>query len=230
MIHSPTFYRSLVRPLLFALPPERAQAVADLALRYPWPWNALASAFEVKNDRLAIELAGMRLSNPVGLAAGYDKSCELLPALASLGFGYVSCGTVVVHPQPGNPRPRVFRDRERESLVNSLGFPSKGLEYAVERLQRGGRHEDRPVIGSVSGVTIDDVAKCHRRIEPLVDGVELNISSPNTSGLRVFQEPPALSELLDRFERRQDEAALREAPTIRLGEALRVPRACNVAG
>ncbi len=199
MIHSPAFYRSLVRPLLFALPPERAQAVADLALRYPRPWKALGGVFEVKNDRLAVELAGMKLSNPVGLAAGYDKNCDLLPGLAHLGFGYVSCGTVVALPQPGNPRPRVFRDREREALVNSLGFPSKGLEYAVERLGSGGRHEDRPVIGSVSGVTIDDVAGCHRRIEPLVDGVELNISSPNTSGLRVFQEPPALSELLGRL-------------------------------
>ena len=199
MIHSPAFYRSVVRPLLFALPPERAQSVADLALRYPRPWKALAGMFEVRDDRLAVELAGMKLANPIGLAAGYDKSCELLPALASLGFGYVSCGTVVALPQPGNPQPRLVRDRKRESLVNSLGFPSKGLDYAVERLRSGERHESLPVIGSVSGVVLDDVLRCHRRIEPLVDAVELNISSPNTSGLRVFQEPPALSELLDRL-------------------------------
>ena len=199
MIHSPAFYRSVVRPLLFALPPERAQSVADLALRYPRPWKALAGMFEVRDDRLAVELAGMKLANPIGLAAGYDKSCELLPALASLGFGYVSCGTVVALPQPGNPRPRVLRDKKREALINSLGFPSKGLDYAVERLQSGGRPAGIPVIGSISGVVLDDVLRCHRGIEPLVDAVELNISSPNTSGLRVFQEPPALSELLGRL-------------------------------
>ena len=199
LIHNPTFYRSVVRPLLFTLPPERAQSVADVTLRFPWLWKALAGRLTVRDDRLAVDLASMKLANPVGLAAGYDKNCDLLPGLAHLGFGYVSCGTVVALPQPGSPRPRVIRDRRRESLVNSLGFPSKGLDYAVERLRAGGRPDGPPVIGSVSGVTLDDVLRCHRSIEPLVDAVEVNISSPNTSGLRVFQEAPTLSELLGRL-------------------------------
>ena len=199
MIHSPAFYRSVIRPLLFALPPERAQSVADLTFRYPRLWKALAGMFEVRDERLAVKLAGLTLANPIGLAAGYDKSCDMLPALASLGFGYVSCGTVVALPQPGNPAPRLFRDKKRESLINSLGFPSKGLDYAAERLRSGNRRDGSPVIGSVSGVAIDNVLRCHRAIEPLADAIELNISSPNTSGLRVFQEPPALSELLGRL-------------------------------
>ena len=220
LIHSQAFYRSLVRPLLFTLPPERAQSVADLALRYPRPWKALAGMFEVRDDRLAVELAGMKLANPVGLAAGYDKNCEVLPALASLGFGYVSCGTVVALPQPGNPQPRVLRDKNRESLINSLGFPSKGLDYAVERLQPGGRPSSVPVIGSVSGVILDDVLRCHRGIEALVDAVELNISSPNTSGLRVFQEPPALSELLGRLNEDRKRPLLVKLPPYDVGGEL----------
>ena len=225
MIYSPAFYRSFIRPLLFALPPERAQSVADLALRYPGPWKALAGMFEVRDERLAVDLAGMQLANPIGLAAGYDKSCDMLPALTSLGFGYVSCGTVVALPQPGNPRPRLFRDKKRESLINSLGFPSKGLDYAKKRLRSGNRRDGPPVIGSVSGVTIDNVLRCQRAIEPLVDAIELNISSPNTSGLRVFQDPPALSELLGRLNDGRKRPLFVKLPPYDTGGKLSEPRA-----
>ena len=199
MIQSPAFYRSVVRPLLFALPPERAQSVAEFALRRSWLWGALAWAFKTRDGRLAVDLAGLTLDNPVGLAAGYDKDCEMLPALAALGFGYVSGGTVIESPQPGNPSPRVLRETKNESLINSLGFPSRGLDYAVRRLESGGRPSGVRVFGSISGVSFYDVFRCHRSLEPLVDAVELNISSPNTAGLRIFQEPPVLSELLGRL-------------------------------
>ncbi len=236
MIQSPAFYRSVVRPLLFALPPERAQSVADFGFRRPWLWRALGRSSGEWDERLAVDLAGMKLRNPVGLAAGYDKNFDMLPALASLGFGYVLGGTVVARPQSGNPSPRVIRDRRRESLINSLGFPSRGLDYAIERLESGGRPSGVPVFGSVSGVAVGDVVRCHEGLQPLVDAVELNISSPNTAGLRVFQEPGALSELLGRindgrskplfvklppYDAGDDGSELRERVLALVGECLR---------
>ena len=191
---------SLIRPLLFALTPEVAQRVAELALSRTGIWRALAPVFRVDSPRLATDLCGLKLRNPVGLAAGYDKDCEFLPSMAALGFGYVTGGTVMARPQPGNPKPRVFRYARDQSLINALGFPSLGLERAASTLQRARGDIGRaPMIVSVSGVTVEDIVLCHRRLEPLVDAVEVNISSPNTSGLRVFQERDALADLLGRL-------------------------------
>ena len=193
-------YRSLIRPLLFSLPPERAQHLAELALM-PWfLWRAVSPALRVHDRRLKVDLAGLKLKNPVGLAAGYDKDCRFLPSLAALGFGYLVGGTVTESPQPGNPRPRLLRRVREESLINALGFPSKGLDFAVRRLERARKALGQtPVIASVAGVTVEEMVRCHRRLEPLADAVEVNISSPNTAGLRVFQEPVALAELLERL-------------------------------
>ena len=146
---------------------------------------------------LTTTLAGMELRSPVGLAAGYDKNCEFLPSLAALGFGYVTGGTVTPTAQPGNPRPRVVRYREQESLVNALGFPGHGVDRAVVRLRATGGSSAAPVVASVAGATLDQIVACHRRIEPLVSALEINISSPNTEGLRVFHERTVLAELLE---------------------------------
>lgn len=200
LVIRPEAYSLLLRPLLFSLPPERAQKVADLALKQRPIWRALSPLFQVRDARLEVELSGIRLKSPVGLAAGYDKDCELLPSLARLGFGYLVGGTVVESPRPGNPRPRIVRYTREQSLVNALGFPSRGLEYAARRLERA-RQEcgDTRIFVSVSGVSEDEVLRCHGRLEPLADAVEVNISSPNTAGLRVFHEPKALGGLLARL-------------------------------
>jgi dihydroorotate dehydrogenase len=200
LVLNPDAYKLLIRPLLFNLPPETAQGVADSILKQPLLWRALSPLLRMESARLEVELAGMRLENPVGLAAGYDKDCQLLSSLSALGFGYVTAGTVTEMPRPGNPRPRILRYSQDESLVNALGFPSKGLEFAASQLEQA-RYEtgSTPVVVSVSGVTADEIVRCHRRLEPLANAVELNISSPNTLGLRVFQEPNALSELLARI-------------------------------
>jgi dihydroorotate dehydrogenase len=190
-------YRWVLRPLLFRLPPETAQKTADLALSLKTPWRLLASAFEVRNGRLFVELCDVMLENPVGLAAGYDKNCKLIPSLSRLGFGYLTVGTVTEFPRPGNAKPRLVRLAKDESLINGLGFPGNGLEAAVASLERaqdaiGGTL----VVVSVTGATVDEFVRCHHRLEPLADAIELNISSPNTEGLRVFQEPDALKELI----------------------------------
>ena len=191
-------YANLVRPLLFTLPAETAQKVAEKALRRPFVWRLLRPGFQIRDRRLASTLCGIPLSNPIGLAAGFDKDCEMIPALASLGFGYITVGTVTAHARPGNPKPRLFRDARKSSLVNAMGFPSKGLVPAARRLElHRSAGSSVPIVVSISGVTVEEIVRCHRRLEALADAVEVNISSPNTAGLRVFHEPDALSGLLD---------------------------------
>ena len=118
-------YRLLLRPLLFRLPPETAHKLAMLALKRRLAWRALAPALRVRDDRLKVEFCGLRMRNPIGIAAGFDKDCDMLPSLSSLGFGYLVVGTVTEDPRPGNPRPRLIRYVAEESLINSLGFPAK---------------------------------------------------------------------------------------------------------
>lgn len=194
----PKTYESLLRPLLFTLPPEQAQKVADGALRL-WPlWKAASQVGGFTSPRVETSVGGLALRNPVGLAAGYDKNCELLPGLAALGFGYVTCGTVTLEPRPGNPGPRLLRDESRHALINALGFPGLGLAAAAERVARDRKLVgDTPIVVSVSGAGIEDIAACHSAMQPLADAIEVNISSPNTANLRVFHYPDVLGELLD---------------------------------
>ena len=135
------------------------------------------------------------MRNPVGLAAGLDKHCASLDSLATLGFGYVVGGTVTAQPRPGNPKPRVLRLTGRESVINALGFPGDGLDAALARLERLRRMPAR-VLVSIAALDEQETAECVARLQPLVDGVEVNISSPNTAGLRRYQEPEALRGLL----------------------------------
>ena len=191
-------YRLLIRPLLFRLEPETAQGVADRALRIQPLWRALSRALRVENGKLFVDLCGITLENPVGLAAGFDKGCELLPSLAKLGFGYLTAGTVTEAPRNGNAKPRVFRMVEQESLINALGFPGPGLEAAAAQLELAQDALSGTFLAvSVSG-TSEEIVRCHRRLEPLSDAIEVNISSPNTTGLRVFHEAPALGKLIER--------------------------------
>ena len=191
-------YRRMVRPLLFRLPPEAAQRAADLALGWEGVWTALASGLRVDAPRLETEWCGMKLQNPVGLAAGFDKDCRRLPSLAALGFGYVVCGTVTLGPRSGNPKPRMVRLTAEESLLNAMGFPSKGLDTAAAHIEPArNRMSGTPLVASISGTEADDVVRCHRRLDRLTDAIEVNISSPNTAGLRVFHQHHPLRELLD---------------------------------
>ena len=194
----PDAYRLLLRPLLFRLPPETAQALADFVLQREWLWRAVSPALRLRNPRLKTHLAGIELENPVGLAAGYDKDCRFLPSMAALGFGYVTGGTVTEAPRDGNSRPRVLRVVRERGLINALGFPGKGLDATSRRLQHSRRSARTPRVISVSGTTADEIVRCHHRLEPFAAAIEINISSPNTAGLRVFQEADALSDLLGR--------------------------------
>ena len=188
-------YTGLIRPLLFTLPPERAQKLAEAALRMAALWKAARPFLQLRDERLRCEIAGIPLPNPVGLAAGYDKDGRLTGGLANLGFGYLVIGTVVADPRDSSPRPRLVRDPGTGALVNSLGFPSQGLDRVLLNLRRASTG-GIPLLASISGLSVEEFSRCYRSLQPLASGVELNISSPNTEGIRVFQEPEKLEELL----------------------------------
>ncbi len=153
------------------------------------------------------------MKNPIGLAAGFDKDCEYLPSLGSLGFSYLTCGTVTEAPGTGNPLPRVFCNPRDESIINSYGFPNKGVEHAAQQLRQAQPLlNGTPVVASVSGVAADEILRCHQRLEPLVSAVEVNISSPNTLGLRIFQQPDTLRQLLSSLNDRRSKPLFIKLP------------------
>jgi dihydroorotate dehydrogenase len=200
-------YERLVRPLLFSLDPETAHHLAigalrrashvDLALR------ALKSFQPVPKPRTVF---GITFPNPVGLAAGFDKNGVALPAWAALGFGFAELGTVTARAQPGNPRPRIFRFPRERALINRLGFNNDGAYVVAERLRRLRERGDWPLIpiginiGKSKMTPIEDVAADYvysfRKLREFADYIVLNVSSPNTPGLRELQDRQSLAQLL----------------------------------
>jgi dihydroorotate dehydrogenase subfamily 2 len=168
-------YRSLLRPVLFQLSAERAHELAVLALRQPAPWRLIGAT--PSDPRLETKVGGLRLANPVGLAAGFDKNLRFLDALGLLGFGYVVGGSVTAQPRAGNPRPRVGRYSDRQSLVNAMGLPNRGAAAARRSLEKLLR--TAPYVISVWGERADEVVAAFEAVAPLADGIELNVSCPN---------------------------------------------------
>jgi dihydroorotate dehydrogenase len=194
---------ALARPALHAVDPETAHqlTIRGLALLPP-------RMPAVDDPRLTIEAFGQRFSNPVGLAAGYDKQCEVPDALLGLGFGFVELGGVVPKPQAGNPRPRVFRLPRDGAIINRFGLNSDGLAAARERLrQRRGRPG---IVGVNIGANKDsadrlsDYVECVEALCGLVAFLTVNVSSPNTPGLRDLQGEAFLDDLLARCIERRD--------------------------
>lgn len=169
-------YRSLARPLLFALPAEAAHDLAARLLGWPLPWERIGGA--VRDPVLRTSVAGLELENPIGLAAGFDKAGRRLDALGRLGFGYVVGGSFTLRPRAGHPKPRIVR-RRPDALVNAMGLPNPGAP-AVARILR---HTERtaPRLASLADEEPEDVLAMLDLLEPLVDGFELNASSPNAT-------------------------------------------------
>jgi dihydroorotate dehydrogenase len=191
---------ALLRPALFALAPETAH---HLTLRSLRALNRLGliRAQPSTSAACARTVMGLTFPNPVGLAAGLDKNGEYIDALAALGFGFIEIGTVTPRPQPGNPPPRLFRLPEASALINRLGFNNQGVDRLVENVRRSswrgvlainiGKNFDTPVERAA-----DDYLACLRRVYALASYVTVNISSPNTKGLRSLQEAAQLDALL----------------------------------
>jgi dihydroorotate dehydrogenase len=189
-----SLYETIAKPTLFLSSPETAHAVAKWFFKRSSIWNMLQWRFCIEDERLHVRLGNLELSNPVGLAAGFDKNCEMFQALFAVGFGYLTLGTVTLNPREGNPKPRIWRYPEK-SLVNSMGLPNEGAQKISVKLT-GRRPQPGPIMVSISGLSIDEFVNCFREMEPVADGIELNISTPNTIGVRIFQEPSILTQLL----------------------------------
>ena len=201
----------LFRPLLFAADPELAHDVAlgglDAAARV-----GLAQLAASRLPQAPVEAMGLRFPNRVGLAAGLDKNAAHLKGLATLGFGFIEAGTVTPRAQPGNPRPRMFRVIEAQALVNRLGFNNGGVDAFVANVARSGY---RGILGINIGKNFDtpneraadDYVACLRAVHAHASYVTINVSSPNTKGLRDLQAEEALSALLARIVAERDDLA-----------------------
>ncbi|HXQ12382.1 MAG TPA: quinone-dependent dihydroorotate dehydrogenase [Caulobacteraceae bacterium] len=181
---------------LGGLEPETAHGLTIAALH-----SGLGPRLGAADPALAVDLTGLRLDSCIGLAAGFDKNALVPDAMLAAGFGFVECGTVTPKPQPGNPKPRLFRLREDRAIINRLGFNNEGLDAAAARLARRVR---RGVVGANVGANRDsadriaDYVQGLARLWPHADYFVLNVSSPNTPGLRALQAPAALDDLLGR--------------------------------
>jgi len=206
----------LSRSVLFRLDAEAAhglslQTIARVG-RVPGLRSAVAAMFTV-SEAEPVEVFGLRFPNRVGLAAGYDKDGDGWRGLECLGFGHIEVGTVTPEPQLGNPRPRVFRLVDERSVINRMGFPGRGAEYVAQQLR--GRKPGGAIIGANIGkqksTPLEDAADDYEKLvdvfAPLADYLAVNISSPNTPGLRRLQERGFLAALLGRVAVRRDEAA-----------------------
>lgn len=202
----------LARPLIHKLDAETAHRLTVAALAAAPPLRPASDS-----PLLSVEAFGLRFPNPVGLAAGFDKHAEAVDGALGLGFGFIEVGGVTPLPQPGNPRPRVFRLPEDGAVINRYGLNSEGMEAVAARLQA--RRRRSGIVGVNLGANKDsadrsaDYATLARRLAPLADFLTVNVSSPNTPGLRDLQAESALDDLIARTLAARDEAAAGARPT-----------------
>ncbi|MEO1221201.1 MAG: quinone-dependent dihydroorotate dehydrogenase [Pseudomonadota bacterium] len=213
---SPSKLFDLARPVIFALDPETGHRLAIKALKAV---PAVASNGVHRVDpRLVMDVAGLKFPNPVGVAAGFDKDAEVPDALLALGFGFTEVGSITPRPQAGNQKPRLFRLTEDLGVINRMGFNNAGAAAAIERL------EARAALGGLVGINIGankdsddrsaDYAEMARVMAPYASYLAVNVSSPNTPGLRALQDEGALSDLIDGVIAARSEACGERLPPI----------------
>lgn len=233
----------LIRRALFMLSPETSHDVSLDGLG-ALQRLGLMNLFPKPEKQAGVCYWGIDFPNAVGLAAGLDKNADYLDALGSLGFGFIEVGTVTPKPQPGNPSPRLFRLTESEAIINRMGFNNKGVDHLVERVRRSryagvvginiGKNKDTP-----EDQALDDYLTCLDKVYPLAHYVVVNLSSPNTPGLRNLQFGDALTHLLDGLKSRQHELTehwgrkpilIKIAPDMEAAEIEQVAAAFNEFG
>jgi len=200
-------YKLLLKPLFFLLSPERAHYFTlflfRIALAIPMVGYLIRRYYAVNNKSLEREVFGLKFANPIGLAAGFDKNGKYFHTMAALGFGHIEVGTVTPRPQSGNPKPRLFRLPQAEALINRMGFNNNGVEALIKQLQKKrpkgliiggniGKNKDTP-----NEQAVDDYVYCFEKLFPYVDYFVVNVSSPNTPGLRALQEKEPLTHILN---------------------------------
>jgi dihydroorotate dehydrogenase len=195
-----SFLYSIVRPILFLLPAETSHDLGLKALRLLHSIG-LVALLKPSIPAVPTRVFGLEFSNPVGLAAGLDKNADYLDALGALGFGFVEVGTVTPRPQDGNPKPRMFRLAREHAIINRMGFNNKGVDHMVEQLKT---RQYRGIVGVNIGKNlttkvenaVDDYLLCLRKVYAHADYIAVNLSSPNTPGLRSLQFGEQLEALL----------------------------------
>ncbi len=208
----------LIRPLLFKINPEKVHHLVTKYLqkiyRFPGGATLLKSVWDYENPNLAKQVFGMHFKNPVGLAAGFDKNGELIAEMASLGFGFIEVGTITPLPQPGNPTPRMFRLPADGGLINRMGFNNLGVEALANNIAKFRKNateaQKKVIIGGNIGKNkltpneeaVNDYIICFDRLFDLVDYFVVNVSSPNTPGLRDLQEKAPLTNILKTLQSR----------------------------
>lgn len=208
-------YKLLFRPILFLFDPEKVHYLTFSMIRF---LNKIGfggifkSLYKIKNPKLERELFGLKFSNPVGLAAGFDKEAKLYKELSNFGFGFIEIGTVTPKPQPGNPKKRLFRLKSESAIINRMGFNNGGVEEAVERLKSNPVGDKHVLIGGNIGknkVTpneeaVNDYIICFEALFDYVDYFVVNVSSPNTPNLRALQDKEPLTELLQTLQNKNN--------------------------
>ncbi len=197
-----------IRPALHMMPPEMAHTATIKALKF----GLTPRQIIIEDSRLQSEICGLTLKNPVGLAAGFDKNAEAIKGLFDLGFGAVEVGTVTPNPQAGNPSPRVFRDKKNYAVINRMGFPNRGLRIFKENIERYLESNDKKqgILGLNIGMNkdqtdaADDYCNLVSALNRYADYFTINISSPNTPGLRNLQQRDNLLPLIERVKETQN--------------------------
>jgi len=200
-----TMYRLLIRPVLFLFDPEKIHHFTFSFLKFfgsiPLAKSLLRSLYYVGHPKLERELFGLKFKNPIGLAAGFDKDAKLIDELACMGFGFIEVGTLTPKPQAGNEKPRLFRLPEDQALINRMGFNNEGVLAVIDRLKK---RKSKIIVGGNIGKNkitpnekaVDDYNYCFEALYPYVDYFVVNVSSPNTPGLRELQEKEPLKNLM----------------------------------
>lgn len=212
-----SFYK-LAQPFLFKLDPEKAHTMTIHAMAR----GAMPPVRHVKSDMLRQEVCGLAFDNPVGLAAGFDKNAEVIAPILKLGFGLTEVGTVTPKPQDGNPKPRVFRDPANEAVINRMGFPNGGADEFSANFSafQAMRKKPQGIVGINIGMNktqtepAKDYAALIKRFAATCDYLTINISSPNTPGLRDLQSREPLLELLEAVEVERSLACGKEQPPL----------------
>ena len=240
-------YKSIIRPILFLIDAERVHHLVSRLLKIvngiPGGTGLLRQLYSY-NASLSRELMGLKFANPVGLAAGFDKDAKMIDELACLGFGFIEIGTLTPRPQPGNEKPRLFRLPKDRALINRMGFNNEGVIAAVARLKERqpgvivggniGKNKDTPIEKAD-----DDYTYCFEALYDHVDYFVINVSSPNTPGLRQLQEKEPLRRLLDNVRRlragrkRQKPILLKIAPDLtveQLDDVIDIVQATRIDG
>ena len=208
----------LIKPILFQFDPEKVHYFVTRNLkrfnRFPGGAALSRALWDVKDTSLEREVFGLQFKNPVGLAAGFDKNGEMINELANMGFGFIEVGTVTPLPQPGNPKPRMFRLPADGALINRMGFNNLGVDVVAERIAAYRKNRPKEQEGVTIGGNIgknkvtpnedavSDYIKCFDRLFDVVDYFVVNVSSPNTPGLRELQEKEPLMQLLNTLQQR----------------------------